>query len=60
MDGSFLEQHLEHSFPQKMLTSVQEIFVESESVEAGVELSVGTLEIKRRFFEILSLRDSHQ
>lgn len=46
MDGSFLEQHLEHSFSQKkkMLARVQEIFVEFQPEE----LLVRTFEIKKR------------
>ena len=45
VNGNFLEQHLEHSVSQKVLASVQEIFVESESVDTGEELFVGILEM---------------
>jgi len=41
-----------------MLARVQEIFVEFQPVETREELLVGTFEIKKRVFEILSLRDS--
>lgn len=41
-----------------MLARVQEIFVAFQPVETREELLVGTFEIQRRVFEILSLRDS--